>query len=615
MKKVVDREELGLKRIEPLSWWVGMKTPLQLMMYGTDLAGSRVKVLEEGVRVTKVHTAESPDYLFVDVAIDADATPGTYTFEVKKGKRVNRFSYKIGKRRRGSAARKSFSSADLIYMLMPDRFANGNPAIDNTPDTVERVRRKDPFGRHGGDLYGVMQHLDYITSLGATALWLTPPQLDNEKTYSYHGYACADYYRIDPRLGDNDLYRELVGKAHEHGLKVIMDAVPNHCGTAHWWMADRPFANWVHCKEGEVILSNYRLATITDPNGSKYDCLETVRGWFDECMPDLGMENPYLQRYFLQLYVWWIEWADLDGLRVDTYPYNDKEGIAWWTRSILEEYPQLNIVGECWHSSPAIVSYWQCMAPNVDGYSSHLPAVMDFPLQEALNNGLAVDTTDFYGGMNRIYEALALDFLYPDPKNLLVFLDNHDIDRFADEMKGHVDKIKLGLTMLATLRGIPQLYYGTEFGMRSDDLSKGHGAARKDFPGGWKGDHKDLFTGRRQSKEEKELLAYTRKLFQWRKTATAIHKGETTHFLPEYNSYAYIRYTRDQAVWVFINPSDRNVQIDWKRYAERLRGYTTGVSVLDDKEVKIGNKFVVKAHTSAVVEFTKKRRTKKNENG
>ncbi len=611
VKSDVQIPEIVLTRVEPPTWWVGMKTPLQLMLYGVDLTESKVKVLEEGVQVRKIHKAESPNYLFVDVEIAFDAAPGSYTFEIKKGKAVHRFTYEIARRRKGSAQRKSFSSADLVYMLMPDRFCNGNPAIDHTPDTVERVNRRDSFGRHGGDLSGVMQHLDYIASLGSTVLWLTPPQLDNEKDHSYHGYACADYYRIDPRLGDNELYRQLVAKAHKEGLKVIMDAVPNHCGTAHWWMKDRPFDNWVHCKEGEVILSNYRLATITDPNGSEYDRLETVRGWFDEFMPDLGMENPYLQRYFLQLYIWWIEWADLDGLRVDTYPYNDKHGIAEWTRAVREEYPQLNIVGECWHSSPAIVSYWQCEAYNVDGYTSYLPSVMDFPLQEAIHKGLAVDTTDFHGGMNLVYEAMALDFLYPNPKNLLVFLDNHDIDRFADVLKGNVDKIKIGLTLLATLRGIPQLFYGTEFGMRSDDLSKGHGGARKDFPGGWKGDHKNVFTSQRLSKEEKELLRHTRALFQWRKTATAVHKGDTTHFLPEYNMYAYVRYTRSQVILVFLNPSGREVRIDWKRYNERLRGYTTGMSVLDGKEVKIGNKYMVKAHSSAVLEFNKKARVKK----
>ncbi len=386
-----------------------------------------------------------------------------------------------------------------------------------------------------------------------------------------------------------------------------MDAVPNHCGTAHWWMKDLPFKDWVHLPEREdkITRSNYRLATITDPNSARINRLHTVHGWFDKMMPDMAMENPYVLRYFLQLYIWWIEWADLDGLRVDTFPYNNKEGIAVWTRRILEEYPHLTVVAECWHSSPAIVAYWQGGSRNSDGYSSFLPSVMDFPLQEALSEGLAVDSKEWMEGMNRVYEALALDFLYPDAKSLMIFLDNHDIGRFADSVKGNTDKIKLGITLLATLRGIPQLYYGTEFGFRSGDPSAGHGEARIDFPGGWKEDRKNLFTGQLISKQEKEIYDHTRTLFTWRKKAKAIHTGNTTHFLPVENTYGYFRYTDHEAVFVFLNPTRKEHPIDWHYFAECLEGYTYGINILTDERIEVGLPYKVAAHTSMVIELYK----------
>jgi len=598
------KKTITIQKIEPLSWWIGMKTPLQLMLYGKDLSGSKVSVLEKGVRVKKIHQADSPNYLFVDMDIAEDASPGDYTIKIQNNQDTLEGKYRIDKRRRGSASRKSFSAEDLIYLIMPDRFANGDPSNDSTPDTKEKADRKDPFGRHGGDLQGVIDHLDYLADLGVTTLWLTPPQLDDEKAQSYHGYACADYYHIDPRYGDNELYKKMVEESHRKGLKVVMDAVPNHCGTSHWWMKDLPFKDWVHTHD-KFLRSNYRLAAITDPNSAESDVRQTVDGWFDTNMPDMAVENPYTLHYMLQLYIWWIEWADLDGLRVDTYPYNDKQAISEWTRKILEEYPNLNIVAECWHSSPAIVAYWMGASKNRDVYTSHLPSVMDFPLQEKINEALETDKSDWDSGMNVIYEALAQDFLYPDPKDLLIFLDNHDMKRFADVVKGNTEKIKMGLTLLATMRGIPQLYYGTEYGFRSENPDKEDGASRIDFPGGWKGDRKNLFTGQRRNKKETELHAFTKKLFNWRIMATAIHKGSTTHFLPDDNTYAYFRYTTDHTVFVFLNASSKSHKIDWRKYAELLGGYREGTDIINDRKVKVGSNHTVPPKSSLIIDFRK----------
>ncbi|MCC8173378.1 MAG: glycoside hydrolase family 13 protein [Odoribacter sp.] len=593
-----------ITRIEPLSWWIGMKTPLQLMIQGKNLAGAEIRVLEEGLKIEKIHTADSPNYLFVDIDISTDANPGEYTFELTKEEETTEFKYLIEKRRRGSANRKSFSAADMVYLLMPDRFACGNPDIDCTEDTIEKVDRKNPFGRHGGDLQGIINHLDYLADLGVTTLWITPTQLDDEKEQSYHGYACSDYYHVDPRYGDNELYKNLVAEAHKWGMKVVMDAVPNHCGTSHWWMKDLPFEDWIH-QHKKFLRSNYRLATVTDPNKSQEDYFTTVDGWFDKSMPDMALENPYVLQYFKQLYIWWVEWADLDGLRVDTFPYNDKNTIAEWTRSIREEYPNINIVAECWHSSPAIVAYWDGNTPNRDGYTSYLPCVMDFPLQEALDKALAKSSSDWGKGMNVLYEALALDFVFEDPRKLLLFLDNHDTARFADSVKGDTDKIKFGLTLLATLREIPQVYYGTEYGFMSTDLSSDDGAARKDFPGGWKGDRKNLFTGLRCSKKEAEIYEHARILFNWRKTATVIHTGKTIQFLPENDIYSYIRYTNQEAVLVFLNPTKECVKVDWKKYADYLSDYVTGINILDNKSIKIGGNLKVNPGTSLVIHFQK----------
>jgi len=593
---------MNIQRIEPPCWWIGMKTPLQLMIYGKDLAGGEVQTDTKGITIREVHPAESPNYLFVDIEISPELTPGEYLFTTHKGTEKAGFTYRIEKRRKNAASRTSYTSADMVYLLMPDRFANGDPSIDNTPDTTEKIDRTDPSGRHGGDLQGIIDHLDYLVDLGVTTLWLTPPQEDNQPKSSYHGYGCTDYYRIDPRFGSNELYKQLVREAHEKGLKVIMDAVPNHCGSAHWWMKDLPFRNWVHLHSG-VVTSNYRLAVVTDPNRSQLNKEQTVNGWFDKAMPDMALENPYVLRYFLQLYIWWIEWTDLDGLRVDTLPYNEKYAAARWTKGLLEEYPELSIVAECWHSSPAIVAYWQGNKPKQDGYASYLPSVMDFPLQEALKEGLETDSDGWMEGMNRLYEALALDFVYQDPLKLMIFLDNHDIERFADSMRGDIAKIKLGITLLATLRGIPQLYYGTEFGFRSTDLSKGDGAARIDFPGGWKGDRKNLFTGLRMNKKEREIFEHTRKLFNWRKHAGAIHEGKTTHFLPENNTYAFFRYTDKESVFVFLNPSKKDVKVKWEKFNECLEGYTSALNILTGRKVSLDRGFTVKARESMVIEL------------
>ena len=603
-------------RVEPLSWWTGMKTPLQLMVCGDGISRYDVRIEGgKGVKAGTVHKADSPDYLFVDVEISPDAVPGTYYIVFDDGTDKFKYSYEIAARSEGSAERGSFSTADMVYLIMPDRFANGDPSNDATDDTAEKPDRDGFFGRHGGDIQGIMGHLDYISDLGATAVWCTPLLLDDEPEGSYHGYACADYYRIDPRFGSNGLYREFVGKAHEKGLKVIMDIVTNHCGTAHWWMKNLPFEDWVHVFP-EYTGTNVCFSTNMDPNASKYDLNLQESGWFVPSMPDMNLDNPFVLQYFKQWAVWWIEYAGLDGFRVDTYPYNEKKPMSEWCAAVLEEYPGFNIVGECWTSSIPQLAYWQGGNANRDGFDSHLPSIMDFPLQEAICKGLPTDSQAWGEGMVRVYDCLSHDFVYHDLSRMMIFVGNHDMDRIGDVLRHNADRQKIAIAMMATMRGIPQMFYGDEMMFVSKDRSQGHGGLRVDFPGGWAGDKMDLFTAEGRARAAvntdgkpvpegfaADMHDYTRTLFQWRKGKKVIHDGRTMHFLTRDNTYAYFRYDDTDAVFVFINNSRGKKHIPWSHYAEIADGLHDGRNVLTGESAEVSDSTVVGPRQVLIVEY------------
>ena len=439
--------------------------------------------------------------------------------------------------------------------------------------------------------------------------------MDDEPEGSYHGYACADYYRIDPRFGSNGLYREFVGKAHEKGLKVIMDIVTNHCGTAHWWMKNLPFEDWVHVFP-EYTGTNVCFSTNMDPNASKYDLNLQESGWFVPSMPDMNLDNPFVLQYFKQWAVWWIEYAGLDGFRVDTYPYNEKKPMSEWCAAVLEEYPGFNIVGECWTSSIPQLAYWQGGNANRDGFDSHLPSIMDFPLQEAICKGLPTDSQAWGEGMVRVYDCLSHDFVYHDLSRMMIFVGNHDMDRIGDVLRHNADRQKIAIAMMATMRGIPQMFYGDEMMFVSRDRSQGHGGLRVDFPGGWAGDKVNLFTagGRARAavntdgKPVPEGFAadmhdYTRTLFQWRKGKKVIHDGRTMHFLTRDNTYAYFRYDDTDAVFVFINNSRGKKHIPWSHYAEIADGLHDGRNVLTGESAEVSDSTVVGPRQVLIVEY------------
>ena len=583
-----------IDRAEPLCWWTEMNCPLTLMLQGEDLADAQVSIQKlhkgktQGLQVTGQHNAESPNYLFVDLAVNE---PGTYRITLKKNNRTTCVDYTIHTRREGSRERQGFTSADMIYLIMSDRFVDGNTNNNTLKGMAEKANKNNVHGRFGGDIQGIINSLDYISSLGATAIWPTPLLEDNEAAWSYHGYACSDYYHIDPRHGSNELYKQMVEKAHEKGIKIIMDMVPNHCGACHWWMKDLPYHNWINqfdqfTNTPNVFSANY------DINASEYDRQLSNRGWFDRPMPDMNLENPDLLKYFQRWAIWWIEYANLDGLRVDTYPYIEMIPGSQWVKAIMDEYPNINIVGECWTRPAPAVAYWQSGVKNYNGFDSHLKTVMDFPVQEAIRQALENDGQGWGNGLTRVYDAVAMDYLYADVNNIMIMLGNHDMDRMADIVKdGDLRRVKIANAMLATMRGIPQVFAGDEYGLKSSDRSLGHSTLRMPLPVG------DEVTAQMQ-----DMFDYQSRLFQWRKTEPIIHYGKTMHFITRDNTYAYFRYTDEGAVFVYVNASEENRTIPTSHYAEILSKYNAvGVDVITGETVDLSKSDLVAAPLTALV--------------
>jgi glycosidase len=506
----------------------------------------------------------------------------------------------LKKREDGSANRRGFNNADVIYLIVPDRFANGDPSNDTVKGMYERLNRKTINGRHGGDLKGISDHVDYIKDMGFTALWSTPVLENNMKRTSYHGYAITDFYNIDPRMGTNDEYAALSKKLNENGIKLIMDMVFNHCGSEHWWMNDLPFPDWINNPADKKITSHRRTVN-EDPYASESDKRGMTDGWFVSAMPDLNQKNPFMADYLIQNSIWWIEFAGLSGIRMDTYPYTDKYMMADWTRRVLAEYPYFNMVGEEWSDNPAIVSYWQRGQKNRDGYVSELPSLMDFPLQSALVKAL-MEPEGWGSGWVKLYETVALDFLYPDPFNLVVIPDNHDMARFFMQLGKDTALFELGMTYLLTTRGIPQVYYGTEILMTHPKTNE-HGDIRKDFPGGWENDSTNAFTGQGLGKPQIQMQEFFRKLLNWRKENEVIHTGKLLHFAPENGCYVYFRYNDTKKVMIILNKNNTSIKLPLERFSEILTGHSAGKDVLSGKDFIFSGEISVPAKKALVLEL------------
>lgn len=575
--------------VEPPCWWAGMSDPsLQVMVTGPGIAAADVTADYPGVTLKEAISLDSPNYKLLYLDITPQAKPGTIDLKFNLNGRKAVVPYELKERTRKGEEYVGFDASDVLYLLMPDRFAQGDMDAAKALDGLDypiTANRTDPNGRHGGNIRGIIDNLDYIDSLGVTAIWSCPVLENDMPGGSYHGYATTDYYRIDPRFGTNEEWQELVAEANKRGIKVVMDMIFNHSGLNHPWIADKPSKDWFNHPEGTET-TNFRLSTIHDPYVSDYDLDHTVNGWFVTAMPDLNQRNPHLMKYLIQNSIWWIESSKINGIRMDTYPYADLEGMASWAKAILAEYPNFNIVGECWYGNEAGSAFWQ-KGNRLNPRETELPTVMDFLI--SINGHKYFDEeTDPWNGLNHLYDHLAMDFLYPDPQKVLTFLDNHDTDRFLLAEPDSLGSWKQAVTFLLTSRGIPQLYYGTELLMNgSKEGSDGY--VRRDFPGGFPGDTVNAFTPEGRTPLQNEAWDYMSKLLHWRRGEAneVIAKGSLKHFMPQNGMYVYRRKLGDKEVTVLMNGTTRPLTVTMERTLEILPYGTRLHDIISGEDVTI----------------------------
>lgn len=583
-----------INSVEPPYWWTGMANDtLQIMLSGPRIGLTETSMKPyEGVSLIESVRLDSPNYLLLYLTVSDTAKPGVLDFTFSDGKKKAALRYELKERSKAVKAQ-GFDASDVLYLIMPDRFARAGATTDAEAsrglEYAVEVDRADLNARHGGNIAGMEQHLGYIDSLGVTAIWVNPVLENDMPGGSYHGYATTDYYRIDPRFGTNGQWRDFVGKAHDRGIKVVMDMIFNHSGSNHRWMKDMPSRDWYNFPDSAVT-TNFRLSTLHDPYVSDYDKKRTVDGWFVTAMPDLNQRNPHLRRYLSQNSIWWIEDSGIDGIRMDTYPYADERAMASWIDDVMAEYPGFNIVGECWYGNEGGEAYWQRgskVNPNGD---PRLPTVMDFVLSIKARDAFK-GQTDRLEGLNTIYDHLALDYLIPDPTHILTFLDNHDTDRFLLEEPDDLGWWKQAITFLLTSRGIPQIYYGTELLMNGTRAAGGDGNVRRDMPGGFPGDKTDAFTAAGRSDKQNEAFDFIQKLLQWRRGNEPIARGSLKHFMPENGLYVYQRRSGDKEVTVILNGNDSPVTTTMERtleilpYGSQRRDMLTGETITISPEM------------------------------
>ena len=638
MKKILTALLLGttltmnaavkIDRIEPTDWYVGMKdASLQLMVYGEGIKTADVTTDYPGAHIDSLVRLDSPNYLLVYMNLKG-AQPGTMTLLFQQGKQKKKVNYTLKAREKKGYEREGFSNADVLYMLMPDRFASGR--TDN--DQVKGMRaykndRSQPSLRHGGDLEGIRQHLDYFKELGVTALWFTPvlenDSPDHGTQSTYHGYATTNYYRVDPRFGSNEEYRQLCDEAHEKGLKIVMDMIFNHSGFEHPWVADMPTKDWFNTPEWllpenqaksvalktmdgdakvneKYLQTSYKLTPVVDPYASKIDMHETVDGWFVPTMPDLNQRNPHVIKYLIQNSIWWIETVGIDGIRMDTYPYADAKAMAHWMKVIGEEYPNFNTVGETWVTEPAYTAAWQ-KDSKIAKENSYLPTVMDFAFYDRINQAKNEETDAWWNGFNRIYNNFVYDYLYQKPSNVMAFLENHDTDRFLGEGKDTV-ALKQALALLLTVNRTPQLYYGTEV-LMNGTKSVTDGNVRKDFPGGFPGDTKNCFTREGRTQAENAMFDWLSRLLHWRQGNDVIIKGKQTQFIPYKGIYVIARQYNGKTVLTILNGNRKQADMQLDRYAEVIGNATAAKDVITGRTVKLDKKLSLKSRQTLIIEL------------
>jgi glycosidase len=592
-----------IERVEPPNWWVGMKTrDLQLLVYGKNISDYVPVINSSNAKLVSTEKVKNKNYLFLNISISKNAEPENIEINfLNDNIVVDRYKFSLLERKENSSKVEGFNNSDVMYLITPDRYVNGDPENDDVEYMYERPNRDNNRGLHGGDLQGIINNLDYIEDLGFTTIWLNPVLENNMKKSSYHGYSTTDYYKIDPRFGTNELFKELSLKSKEKGIKLVMDLIPNHCGSEHWFFIDPPMDDWINNQSGFKQTSHNR-ETVQDIYASEIDKKEHADGWFVETMPDLNQKNKKMSKYLIQNTLWWIEYAELSGIRVDTYPYSDKDFMSDWTFSVMNEYPNFNIVGEEWSDSPIVISYWQKDMINHDGYVSYLPTLMDFPLQISFAEALT-DDFDWGKGFIKPYKTLASDFLYPNPNNLLIFPDNHDMARFYTQVNNDLDLFKMGIVYYSTMRGIPQFYYGTEILMNSDENPGDHGLIRTEFPGGWPDHSKNAFTGDGLSFKEQQTQSFFKEILNWRKDNEVIHNGKLIQFAPKDEIYSFFRILDDKMVWVIFNRNDSSKKLNTARFKELIADKKIGYDVLNKKRISISNHIILEKKSALIIEI------------
>ena len=594
-----------IDRIEPAYWWVGMEnTQLELLIYGKDIAQFAPSVDNENIQISAIKKTGNNNYLFLNLDL-SKAVSGKFNINFSKKGNRNNFSvaYELKERNQNSKLRQGFNSSDVIYLITPDRFANGDVTNDIVKTMNEKtIDRKNGYRRHGGDIKGMINQLDYIDEMGFTAIWPTPVLTNDMKEASYHGYAMTDFYQVDPRFGTMEDYRELAKSAKNKGMKLIMDQVANHIGMEHWWMKDLPANDWINYQDeflkNNMVVTNHRRTTNQDAYASVKDRNLMSEGWFVSSMPDLNQRNPLLATYLIQNSIWWIETLDLGGIRQDTYPYPNKQFMSDWAGAIMKEYPNFSIVGEEWSTNPLLVGYWQQGAKNKDGYVSNLSSTMDFPMQKAIVDALN-ETESWDKGFVKMYEGLANDFSYANPSKIMIFPDNHDMDRIFTQLKENVVNTKMALGYLLALPRIPQLYYGTEILMQNSAKPGDHGLIRTDFPGGWKDDKSNAFKGEGLTSDQSEMQSFLKKVLNYRKNSEAIHSGKTIHFAPENGVYTLFRIKKDEIVTVILNKNEKPISLNLNRFEEvgltgkQVVNMVTGEAFIFENNLEIGSKGVL----------------------
>lgn len=597
--------KVDITRIEPENWFAGMKNPqVQLMVYGHNIREAQVSTDYPGAKIDSLVRLDSPNYLLIYINLNG-AQPGNMPLTFTQGGSKKRVMYAIKPRTMQGEDRKGFTNADVLYMLMPDRFANGNPKNDVVKGMRDELcNRNEPSLRHGGDIEGIRQHLDYFKELGVTALWFTPllendRPADEGKYSTYHGYATTNYYRVDPRFGTNDDYKALVSEAHQKGLKVVMDMIFNHCGDYHPWKLDAPSKDWFN-NPNYGLQTSYKLTPVLDPYASKVDMRETVDGWFVKSMPDLNQRNPHLMRYLIQNSEWWIETVGIDGIRMDTYPYADRDAMALWMKTLNDEYPNFNTVGETWVTEPAYTAAWQ-KDSKLSKTNSNLKTVMDFAFFDRLSMAKHEETDDWWKGLNRIYNVLCYDYLYTNPSSVMAFIENHDTDRFLGNGKDST-ALKQAYALLLTMNRIPQLYYGTEVLMNgTKEVTDGN--VRKDFPGGFPGDTHNCFTREGRTRAENAMFDWTSRLLHWRQGNEAISKGKQTQFIPWHGVYVLARQYKGKNVMTILNGKKQTAKMEVGRYAEIIGTHTTARNVITGQAVDLSKDIELTPRETLIIEF------------